>query len=278
MNTNSTMSNSSFLQLSTEMFHLIFDYLHPQTILHSLGVVCRELYDRLKLDFSTFSQSDWTSLSQFIRPLNVIAISLAQDHKEKFSQTNFLVYFFKLDEMHLDLSNEILRITNVFEPVKHVLRRLTISYCTYEQYHRILSSCVNLKTLLIKDYFCEKETSTVLPLFLQLNYLQLRSLTINSFSLLFKQLCSVLSLTPFLVHLKITIRHLENNCNLNGAAWEEFLRGKLIHLKNFQFYFVYNTKKIRYCDSPNHLMSRHGTSRLNHLSSRQVRKKSSIII
>ena len=83
MNTNSVMSNSSFLQLPTEIFHLIFDYLQPQTILHSLGLVCQELnervnsYDRLKLDVSTFSQSDWTSLSQFIRPQNVIAISLA---------------------------------------------------------------------------------------------------------------------------------------------------------------------------------------------------------
>ena len=160
-----------------------------------------------------------------------------------------------LEEMHLDISSEHLAIINVFQSLKHVLRCLKIDHCTYEQYHRILSSFVNLKTLSIMNYCWKEDTSTVLPLFTQL-----RSLTINPSSALFKPLCSVLSLTPFLVYLKITIQYLDNDCHSNGAGWEEFLRRKLIHLKNFQFCFVYKTNEVNQYSSLNRLIQPFKTS------------------
>ena len=69
-------------------------------------------------------------------------------------------------------------------------------------------------------------------------------MAIKGHSLRFKEVCSVLSLTSSLVYLHITLQSLETDCNLNGNDWEEFLRQELIHLKYFQFFFVYNTDHI----------------------------------
>lgn len=166
----------------------------------------------------------------------------------EFSSSTILPYGLEHMDLYLykDLYKKALINIDIFEPVKHVLRSLAINDCTHEQYHRILSSYVNLKALLMRNYSWEQKFSTALSPFAQSNYAQLRSLTINSHLLKFEQLCSISSLTPSLVHLQINLQHLESDCHFNGNDWEELLRNKLIHLKNFQFLFVYKTNNIDY--------------------------------
>lgn len=160
----------------------------------------------------------------------------------QFSSSTILPYGLEPVVRHL-YENELIDI-EIFEPVKHVLRSLTINNCTHDLYHRILVSYVNLKTLLIKNYIREETFSTESSPFAQSNYAQLRSLTIDIHSLTLKQLCSVLSLTPSLVNLKINLRNLESDRHFYENDWEEFLRSQLIHLKNFQFHFEYDMENI----------------------------------
>lgn len=314
MTTINTMSNRSILQLPTEIFHLIFDYLNCRTIAITLGRVSQEIheivnsYDRLKINFSTLSDSDLQLLSQFIKPQNVIAISLSAAYSiiDEPHRMTFLFSLFKFNEFirlkslkligivgenfhqlfehihkhslkslsiilsyhqdneihriinfcsstilpyglkHIDLNLPKWTIVNIdkFEPIQHVLRNVTVNDCTYEQYHRILSSYVNLKKLSIQNYIRKEEFSTISPSLAQSNYPQLKSLTINTDSLIFNQLCSILSLTTSLVHLEINLANLESDCILNGTDWEEFLRNKLMRLMHFQFHFIRNTESI----------------------------------
>ena len=294
---------------------MIFDYLDCRTIVMKLGLVSDQIheivksYNRLKINFSTLSNSYWQSLSQSIQPENIIAISLSNDYSfvdELIDQLNFLLSSFKFNEFirlkslkldglngtdmdrlfkhipkhslkslsitlsdrkvnnihgiidicsstilpyglgHIDLnlSKSALPNIDVLQPIKHVLQSLAINDCTYEEYHRILSSSVNLRTFLIQNYTGEKNFSTTLSTLVESNYPRLKSLTINSRSLIFEQVCSMLSLTPSLVHLQINLQDLKNDCILNGTDWEEFLQNKLIHLNNFQFYFACDAEMI----------------------------------
>ena len=316
MSTNETRSNESILQLPTEVFHLLFDYLDPETIFNSIAPVCQMIrervnsYNRLKLRLSHIRQAQVKFLAQVIQPSNVISISLCVNNKKDPSNVNlfFSSYAFDqfvrlrslkliqingwqfdqffdhiipyqlkslaivfssewIDQIHrtiqqistvisqiglenldLTLSNGTLSDETALKSIAIVLKRLKIAHCTFEQFHLILSSCFNLKTLIIDNLICSRELErTFLPLAWSV-YPRLTSLTLKSSSSEFDQLFSILSFTPSLVYLQLNIKRCQSPDILSGHAWKKFIEDRLSHLKVFRFFFTYQIQS--HCNVP----------------------------
>lgn len=264
----SNTSNQSILRLATEVFHLIFDYLDSKTILETIGCTCEELhgivncYNRLKLDFSRHFQVN--SFFSLYKVDQLKALKLTCPKGEEFDQfiakiIQHRVKFFSivfpyqsvdeshrminilssiilpcnLEHLHLDISGKVLTNDIVLKSVEVVLRSLKVVRCTFEEYHRILSSCTNLQTLIVEFFTC---STTALPP-VTLPDCRLTSLTLDAYSLSMDELYSVLSCASSLVHLHVTIGGYDWMNMPCGDSLEKFITTRLLHLKTFQFLF-----------------------------------------
>lgn len=144
-----------------------------------------------------------------------------------------------LESLYLTTFKRNVLSKTLLEPIEIILKRLNITDCTVEEYHLILSSCVNLKTLLIDNLICPTEFERISLPYVYSTYLQLTSLMLKSSSLEFDQLSSIVSLTPSLVYLEVNIEKCQSVEIFSGHSWKEFLLNRLSSLKIFEFSFVY---------------------------------------
>ena len=123
---------------------------------------------------------NFDQLFEYIHKHSLKSLSITLRHQTD-EEIHRIIHFcsstilpYGLQTMHLHLFRSALTNVDVLETVKDVLQGLTINDCTYEQYHRILSSCANLKTLVI-DKFSWRTPSKMFPLLAQTNNRRLRS-------------------------------------------------------------------------------------------------------
>ena len=94
------MSNTALPLLSVEVLHRVFDSLNAQTILHSVPSVCTKLYasvktyNRFKFDLPSYSIYDFRPVACFVRPENVISLSLFDNDQSGPCSVNLLLSFF----------------------------------------------------------------------------------------------------------------------------------------------------------------------------------------
>ena len=174
------------------------------------------------------------------KSLSIIFLPQSTDQIHRtITQISSMISPMGLENVDLRISNKTFFDEIVLKSISIVLKRLKIIDCTYEQYHLILSSCVNLKTLNIDRFTGPKTLETPSQPFPCSTYLQLSSLMLKSYSFEFDQLFSLLSFTPSLLYLQLNIEQCQSPDILSGDVWENFIENRLSHLKIFRFSFTH---------------------------------------
>ena len=215
-------------------------------------------FDRfVRLKSLELIQIDESQLDEFfqhivqyqLKSLSIILSSNQIDQIHQIiKQISFMIEQNGLESLYLTTFKRNVLSKTLLEPIEIILKRLNITDCTCEEYHLILSSCVNLKTLLIDNLICSRELErTFLPLAWSV-YPRLTSLTLKSSSSEFDQLFSILSFTPSLVYLQLNIKRCQSPDILSGHAWKKFIEDRLSHLKVFRFFFTYQIQS--HCNVP----------------------------
>ena len=133
-----------------------------------------------------------------------------------------------LEELNLNLLNGMFINDTTWKLIESLVEHLTIDCCTSEEYHRILSSCNQLKMLTIKS-FSYTET---FPSFVSSS---LTTLMFDAHSLSIEDLYEIVSLTPYLLHLRMNISNFSYSEIICGQSLEKFLENHLSHLIKFEF-------------------------------------------
>lgn len=212
----------------------------------------------VKISGEEFDQIFEEIIKRQLKSFSIIFPDQTMDeNRREMNLISSMILLCHVQRLDLNLFDMTLISDPALKSIGNVLRSLTINRCTEEQYQFILSSCSYLKLLSIKN-FQPKETSfyddfsllkplkTTVPPLACSTYSQLTCLTFQSYSLSLKKFHSLLSLTPSLIHLRVTIRDcgvFDMSC---GDSWEEFLQTRLIRLKTFQFLFTCETEEIPY--------------------------------
>ena len=136
-----------------------------------------------------------------------------------------------LEELNFNLPNVMFINNTTWKLIESLVQHLTIDRCTSEEYHRILSSCNNLKTLTIKSFSYTK----TFPSFVSSS---LTTLMLNAHSLSIEKFCEIVSSTPYLLHLRVNISSFSYSEIICGQSLEKFLHTHLSHLIKFQFSFT----------------------------------------
>lgn len=135
--------DKSLLDLPRELHHCIFNYLDIETILCSIRLVCKELYeasttyDKLRLNVSSISTSKLRSLARIVQPNHIISLVLINKDPTEFSEKLNLFFssyrlnqFTRLQSMTLVELNSLL----LDRCLQHINRcRLTSLSITFRQ-------------------------------------------------------------------------------------------------------------------------------------------------
>ena len=262
-----------FSRISPSQWSSLAQAIQPENVIFiSLSVEDERNLSDVNLFFSLFQfdrfvrlktlkliQLDGTKFDQFFGHiiryrLKSLSIAFAYQTIDRIhstiNQISSMIDRVRLEKIDLTLPNGTLSDETVLKSIGSVLKRLEVTYCTYEQFHLILSSCVNLKTLIIKRFDIPKTLEIASLPFVCSTYPQLSSLTLKSFELKFDQLFSILSFTPSLVYLQLNIQRCESSDLLSGDVWEKFIENRLPHLKIFRFFFNHQLQSNSNVSSP----------------------------
>ena len=129
-----------------------------------------------------------------------------------------------------------------FPSVNCKLEHLTLDKCDISRCLTILLCLPRLHTCILNKCTICKDVEVTLPLSDISFSSSLTSLTIYECSLSTKLLASLLTLTPGLVYLRLTLNRDIFDCIFDGFYWEEFIPSKLPLLKTFEFFFSFDVK------------------------------------
>ncbi len=167
--------------------------------------------------------------------LSIKASSGTDETKILFSTMSIISRYHlqKLNLSHFDY--KILK--NISWPVDSTLQHLTIEDCSFKQFQLILHQLSHLRTLELHAFTSDDLEQIALSPSTYVNYSQLKSLTINYFTLSIEYLKLFLSLTPALIHLQLFSTRWSLDSLFDGACWVELIQTKLPLLSKFIFLF-----------------------------------------
>lgn len=141
--------------------------------------------------------------------------------------------------------NELNHVINQMSwPADCTLTHLEIGACRYDEYIAIPQRLPNIQTIVMKECVMN-DNDAIVALSSDVKFRSLKSLTITNFSLSAQQFESIISLTPSLVHLKITSpKYRKFDYVFDGSYWEDFIRINLLSLKKFEICFHTRTKEV----------------------------------
>ncbi|UJR17256.1 hypothetical protein I4U23_004151 [Adineta vaga] len=120
-------------------------------------------------------------------------------------------------------------IKHVSQPVQYALQHLTIGICTYYELNLILYHLPHLRTLALKKCNMFSLGGPNIVPSADLHYPQLTSLTMESCPYSADHLKTILSLTPSLIHLKLSSHGQSSFFLFDGTLWAKFIQAKLPH-------------------------------------------------
>ena len=198
----------------------------------------------IQLDGTKFDQFFGHIIRYRLKSLSIaFAYQTIDQIHSTINQISSMIDRVRLEKIDLTLPNGTLSDETVLKSIGSVLKRLEVTYCTYEQFHLVLSSCANLKTLILKRFDIPKALEIGSLPFVCSTYPQLSSLMLEVSSLNSYQLSLILSFTPSLVYLQLDIDRCQTPDMLSGYVWEKFIRNRLPHLKIFRFWFIHQTRQ-----------------------------------
>ncbi|CAF4121460.1 unnamed protein product, partial [Adineta steineri] len=147
---------------------------------------------------------------------------------------------FNLRKLVLNKSNLIMA-RGISWPIQWELRYLEIGICTSSQYHTIIKQNPYLQTFVMEDCveYLEDSRMMISRSFDQPCASILKSLSIMDCFLSFKELVSLLSWTPTLIHLELVFHRDLFDSALDGYRLEQIIKNKLPLLSQFTFFFSY---------------------------------------
>ena len=194
---------------------------------------------------SLFLHSQNDDIASFLEPIKacpLVSLALCIHGSSNWNQRTkvLLASITTLPRLRkLSLKNFKLTINDNTPAVKYALQYLTIDPCTYTQYHSILHTYPQLRTLLIEDFATDAMHEATLSSENDTLCSALDSLSMKKCHLPIANLQSVLSWTSSLVHLTLTTTRCEFDSVFEGHFWEEFITMTLPCLKYFNFLFCY---------------------------------------
>jgi hypothetical protein len=189
----------------------------------------------------TLDQIDYGDLDRFLQHINISTlVSLSVKSRESNKTKAVATISSVINQCHLEklcLSNFDQVLKDISWPVQYTLQHLTIGVCTLEEFHFILRHLSHLRTFVLKECNTYSLIGTNYVPFADASYPELTSLTIENCSYNVEHLKLILSLTPSLVHLKLSSNICWSYSLFDGSLWAEFIQTKLPLLDKFDFVF-----------------------------------------
>ncbi|CAF1517748.1 unnamed protein product [Rotaria sp. Silwood1] len=132
---------------------------------------------------------------------------------------NIILYFNLTDKHQLSWPNQ------------SVVKKLSISNCTIQQFCSILQNSPYLHSLIMDSCYVSGVDETILSK----SYRQITSLTLNDMQMTMDKLELLLSLLPSIIHLDLASSGRPYEFVRRLSQWEEFIRLKLPQLYRFEF-------------------------------------------
>ena len=189
----------------------------------------------------TLDQIDYGDLDRFLQHINISTlVSLSVKSRESNKTKAVATISSVINQCHLKklcLINFDQVVKDISWPVQYTLQHLTIGVCTLADFHFILRHLSYLLTFVLKECNTHSLNGTNDIPFADTSYPELTSLIIENCPYYVEHLKFILSLTPSLVHLKLSSNSWSSYSLLDGSFWAEFIQTKLPLLDKFDFVF-----------------------------------------
>ena len=151
--------------------------------------------------------------------------------ERKLNLISSMIVPYELEQINFNLLNDMFINDITSKSTESIVEHLTIYRCTNEEYHQILSSCKNLKSLTIQSFSYKNTFSSFVSS-------RLATLMLSADQLSMGELVQILSLTPYLHYLRINISNFQRSEIICGQSLEKFFHNHLFDLNKFQFSFT----------------------------------------
>jgi hypothetical protein len=166
----------------------------------------------------------------------IVSLSIEYQHEQKLNMGIIDLLSSTIEKFNnlrkFELKVKYFLIKNIRWPLQNTIQYLTLNCCAPFQFLIILQDLPHLKTLVLYDF---DMAEIFIPSSFKITS-SLKSLSIEQSLIHFDKIQFFLSLTPLLIHLKLTGWPL-SDILLNGSRWEEFIQTKLPYLNKFEFFF-----------------------------------------